>query len=189
MLTGTGARVDAADVLIVDGRISAVGSGLAVPEGAQVIDGQGRWVTPGLIDVHSHLGVYPSPAVDANEDGNESTDPVTANVWAEHFRDPQGHNVRKLRQAAGNAVAHGLPPDATLAALTRNPAEIFGVSDRAGMLGVGRPADLVLWGGDPLEVTTLAERVFVGGHPVPKRSRQTELRDRYLERLRRGEAR
>ena len=105
------------------------------------------------------------------------------------LRDPQGHNVRKLRQAAGNAVAHGLPPDAALAALTRNPAEIFGVSDRAGMLAVGRPADLVLWGGDPLEVTTLAERVFVGGHPVPMRSRQTELRDRYLERLRRGEAR
>jgi len=105
------------------------------------------------------------------------------------FRDPQAHNVRKLRQAAGNAVAHGLPQDAALAALTRNPAAIFGVADRVGMLEVGRPADLVLWSGDPLEVTTLAERVFVGGHAVPMRSRQTELRDRYLERLRRGAAR
>lgn len=105
------------------------------------------------------------------------------------FRDPQAYNVRKLRQAAGNAVAHGLPQDAALAALTRNPAAIFGVSDRVGTLEVGRPADLVLWGGDPLEVTTLAERVFVGGHAVPMRSRQTELRDRYLERLRHGAAR
>jgi imidazolonepropionase-like amidohydrolase len=105
------------------------------------------------------------------------------------FRDAQAHNVRKLRQAAGNAVAHGLPQDAALAALTRNPAAIFGVADRAGMLEAGRPADLVLWSGDPLEVTTLAERVFVGGRAAPMRSRQTELRDRYLERLRRGAAR
>ena len=105
------------------------------------------------------------------------------------FRDPQAHNVRKLRQAAGNAVAHGLPRDAALAALTRNPAEIFGVADRMGMLDVGRPADLVLWSGDPLEVTSFAEHVFVGGHAVAIRSRQTELRDRYLERLRRGAAR
>ena len=105
------------------------------------------------------------------------------------FRDPQAHNIRKIRQAAGNAVAHGLPPEAALAAMTRNPAAIFGVADRTGTLEVGRPADLVVWSGDPLEVTTLAERVFVGGHSVPMRSRQTELRDRYLERLRRGEAR
>ncbi len=105
------------------------------------------------------------------------------------FRDPQPYNIRKLRQAAGNAVAHGLPRDAALAALTRNPAEIFGVSARAGVLAAGRPADLVLWSGDPFEVTTLAERVFAGGQVFAMRSRQTELRDRYLERLRRGAAR
>jgi imidazolonepropionase-like amidohydrolase len=105
------------------------------------------------------------------------------------FRDPLPHNIRKLRQAAGNAVAHGLPAEAALAALTRNPAEIFGVTARAGVLEAGRPADLVLWSGDPLEVTTLAERVFAGGQAVAMHSRQTELRDRYLERLRRGAAR
>ena len=105
------------------------------------------------------------------------------------FRDPQAHNLRRIRQAAGNAVAHGLAPDAALAAMTRNPAAIFGVSDRAGTLAAGRPADLVLWSGDPLEVTTLAERVFIGGQAVTMRSRQTELRDRYLERLKRGAAR
>jgi len=89
VLTGTGTRLEATDVLLVDGRIGAIGAGLAAPAGAQVIEAQGRWVTPGLIDVHSHLGVYPSPGVAGNDDGNESTSPVTANVWAEHSVWPQ----------------------------------------------------------------------------------------------------
>jgi imidazolonepropionase-like amidohydrolase len=84
VLTGTGERIDSGDVLIVDGRIKAVGSNLTAPAGARVIDAQGRWVTPGLIDVHSHLGVYPSPSVNATSDGNEATAAVTPNVWAEH---------------------------------------------------------------------------------------------------------
>lgn len=103
--------------------------------------------------------------------------------------DPQPHNVRKLRQAAGNAVAHGLPWDAGLAAITRVPAEIFGVADRLGSIAPGLSADIVVWSGDPLEVTTVAERVFIAGKPQPERSRQTELRDRYRERVLRNEAR
>jgi len=99
------------------------------------------------------------------------------------FDDPQPHNIRKLRQGAGIAVAHGLPPEAALAALTRNPAEIFGVADRNGSIERGRPADLVLWSGDPLEVTTLADAVFIQGVEQSMRSRQTELRDRYLPKL------
>jgi imidazolonepropionase-like amidohydrolase len=89
VLTGTGTRLDAADVLIANGRIEAVGQNLNAPAGARVIDANGKWVTPGLIDVHSHLGVYPSPGVNAHGDGNEATDPVTANVWAEHGVWPQ----------------------------------------------------------------------------------------------------
>src|SRR5512145_2071029 len=89
VLTGTGTRLDNADVLIANGKIEAVGPNLSAPAGARVIDAQGRWVTPGLIDVHSHLGVYPTPGVDAHSDGNEMTDPVTANVWAEHGVWPQ----------------------------------------------------------------------------------------------------
>ena len=105
------------------------------------------------------------------------------------FGDPESHNVRKLRQAAGIAVAHGLPWQAGLAAITRVPAEIFGVADRVGSIETGRPANLVVWSGDPLEVTSVAEQVFIGGRLQPQTSRQTELRDRYLERLRRNAAR
>ena len=95
------------------------------------------------------------------------------------FDDP-AHYARKLRQAAGNAVANGLPWEDGLAGLTRVPAEVFGVSDRIGSIAVGKRADLVLWSGDPLEVTTVAEQVWFDGRAIPMTSRQTELRDRYL---------
>ena len=88
VLTGTGERLDTADVLFVDGKIVAVGAGLPA-EGATVIDASGKWVTPGIIDVHSHLGVYPSPSTASHSDGNEATAPVTAEVWAEHSVWPQ----------------------------------------------------------------------------------------------------
>jgi imidazolonepropionase-like amidohydrolase len=101
VLTGTGTRLDNADVLIADGRISAVGNHLAAPANATVVDGSGRWVTPGIIDIHSHLGVYPVPAVQANSDGNEATSPTTANVWAEHSVWPQDPGF-------GTALAGGI---------------------------------------------------------------------------------
>jgi imidazolonepropionase-like amidohydrolase len=66
-----------------------VGRNLEAPAGTQVLDATGKWVTPGIIDVHSHLGVYASPGVSASSDGNEMTDPVTPNVWAEHAIWPQ----------------------------------------------------------------------------------------------------
>src|ERR1700744_3362949 len=89
VLTGTGTRLDGADVLIVDGRIQAVGKGLTAPADARIVDAKGKWVTPGLIDIHSHLGVYASPSVNGLDDGNEATSPVTSNVWAEHSVWPQ----------------------------------------------------------------------------------------------------
>lgn len=88
VLTGTGQRLERADVLMRDGRIVAVGAGLDAGN-ATVVDGSGKWVTPGIIDVHSHLGVYPSPGANAHNDGNEITAPVTAQVWAEHGVWPQ----------------------------------------------------------------------------------------------------
>jgi hypothetical protein len=92
------------------------------------------------------------------------------------------HNARKVRQAAGVAVANGLPWEAGLAAITANPAEIFGLGAEQGRIAVGQVADLVLWSGDPLEVTSVAEQVWIDGRPQPTRSRQTELRDRYRPR-------
>jgi imidazolonepropionase-like amidohydrolase len=89
VLTGTGERLEETDVLIANGRVQAVGRGLSAPAGARVLDARGRWVTPGLIDIHSHLGVYAVPAVKGLDDGNEATNPVTANVWAEHSIWPQ----------------------------------------------------------------------------------------------------
>jgi imidazolonepropionase-like amidohydrolase len=88
VLTGTGERIDGADVLMREGKVVAVGKNLQAGD-AQVIDASGRWVTPGLIDVHSHLGVYASPQVIAHQDGNEAVDPVTAQAWAEHGVWPQ----------------------------------------------------------------------------------------------------
>ena len=89
VLTGTGQRIENADVLMRDGRIVAVGTALDVPADAQRVDATGKWVTPGIIDIHSHLGVYASPGTTAHSDGNEATAPVTAQVWAEHSIWPQ----------------------------------------------------------------------------------------------------
>jgi imidazolonepropionase-like amidohydrolase len=88
VLTGTGARLDNADVLLRDGKIAAVGKDLD-NNGLTVVAADGMWITPGIIDVHSHLGVYPAPAVAAHSDGNEVTGPNTAQVWAEHSVWPQ----------------------------------------------------------------------------------------------------
>ena len=113
ILTGTGARLDGADLLLVDGRIAAVGPGLEAPADARVIDATDRWLTPGIIDNHSHLGVYPSPGVDAHSDGNEMSDPNTAEVWAEHSVWPQDPGfVRALE--GGITTLQILPGSANL---------------------------------------------------------------------------
>jgi len=90
------------------------------------------------------------------------------------------HNARKQRQMAGNAVSHGLPHEAGIAALTVNPARVFGVADRQGRIQKNNVANVVLWSGDPLEVTSAAEIVVINGKLMPMESRQTKLRDRYL---------
>jgi imidazolonepropionase-like amidohydrolase len=90
------------------------------------------------------------------------------------------HNARKIRQLAGNAVANGLPWEAGLAGLTSVPATSFGLGGQMGRIAVGQRADLVLWTGDPLDVASVAQQVWMDGRAIPMRSRQTELRDRYL---------
>lgn len=110
---GLGNEIENGDILVEDGRISAIGSGLEPPEGANIIDAAGRYVTPGIIDIHSHLGVYPSPGVDAHSDGNEATQPVTAEVWAEHSVWPQDPGF-EAALAGGVTTLHVLPGSANL---------------------------------------------------------------------------
>jgi imidazolonepropionase-like amidohydrolase len=88
-MTAAGPTLSNASVLLRDGKIVAVGASVAAPSDAVVVDGTGKYVTPGLIDTHSHLGVYAAPGTNAASDGNEATNPVTANVWAEHSVWPQ----------------------------------------------------------------------------------------------------
>lgn len=89
VLDGIGGEIAGGDVLLVDGKVSEIAEEIAAPDGATVIDASGKWVTPGIIDNHSHLGVYPSPSVSAHGDGNEISGAVTAEVWAEHGIWPQ----------------------------------------------------------------------------------------------------
>ena len=112
ILTGTGERLDDASLLIEDGKISFVGEGQA-PDGVTTIDASGQWVTPGLIDVHSHLGVYASPGVKAHSDGNEMTNPATPNVWAEHSVWPQDPGFSRAL-AGGITTLQALPGSGNL---------------------------------------------------------------------------
>ena len=107
ILTGDGRRLDETDLYIADGQIQWVGAGEIAPDATEV-DAGDRWITPGLIDVHSHLGVYPSPGVAAHSDGNEATAPVTAEVWAEHSVWPQDPGFS--RALAGGVTAMQILP-------------------------------------------------------------------------------
>ena len=99
------------------------------------------------------------------------------------FTEPrdQAHNARNITQSAGNAVGDGLAWDAALHAITLAPAKIYGVSDSIGSIEVGKAADVVIWPADPFELTSYPEQVVINGKSIPMISRQTLLRDRYLQ--------
>jgi imidazolonepropionase-like amidohydrolase len=113
VLTAAGPELTETSILLQDGRISAIGKNLTAPVGAKVIDGRGKFVTPGLIDSHSHLGVYASPGTQAESDGNEATNPNTAEVWAEHSFWPQDPQI-PLAIAGGVTAMQVLPGSANL---------------------------------------------------------------------------
>lgn len=113
ILTAAGPRIENGSVLMRNGRIAAVGRDIDVPPGARVIDASGKWVTPGIIDSHSHLGDYPAPGVDAVSDGNEMVSPNTAEVWAEHSVWPQDPQF-ELARAGGITALQILPGSANL---------------------------------------------------------------------------
>jgi imidazolonepropionase-like amidohydrolase len=111
---GEGRQIDRGDILIADGVIKAVEPNLMVPDGATVIDGTGKFVTPGIIDVHSHLGDYPSPGVQALSDGNEATSPARPEVWAEHSVWPQDPGFSRALVNGGVTTLQILPGSANL---------------------------------------------------------------------------
>ena len=112
VLTGTGARLEHGDVYLAGGRIAALGEDLPV-DNARIVEGGGRWLTPGIIDVHSHLGDYPSPAVPSTSDGNEMTGPNASHVWAEHSVWPQDPQF-PLALAGGVTTLQVLPGSGNL---------------------------------------------------------------------------
>jgi imidazolonepropionase-like amidohydrolase len=112
-MTAAGPTVANGSVLLRDGKIIAVGASVAAPTDAVVVDGTGKFVTPGLIDTHSHLGVYAAPGTSAASDGNEATNPVTAHVWAEHSVWPQDPQFPR-NLAGGVTTLQVLPGSANL---------------------------------------------------------------------------
>lgn len=112
---GKGGRIDNGTVLFAGGKVVAVGGpDLAVPDGYARMDGAGKFVTPGIIDIHSHLGDYPSPGVDAHSDGNEATSPTTPDVWAEHSVWPQDPGFTRALANGGITALQVLPGSANL---------------------------------------------------------------------------
>jgi imidazolonepropionase-like amidohydrolase len=117
ILTATGQRFDPGFVALANGRIVAVGAGdppaASVPQGAQTIDARGKFVTPGIIDPHSHMGVGPVPATEGHDDTNEMTDPVTAGVRAEDSFWPQDPSIERAVEGGVTTIAV-LPGSANL---------------------------------------------------------------------------
>ncbi|MGQ0640658.1 MAG: amidohydrolase family protein [Gemmatimonadaceae bacterium] len=113
IMTAAGPTLQNAAILLRDGKVAAVGANLTPPSDALVIDAAGKFVTPGIIDTHSHLGVYPAPGVDAHSDGNEATNPATPEVWAEHSVWPQDPQFPRAL-SAGVTTIQVLPGSANL---------------------------------------------------------------------------
>jgi len=114
IMTATGKSFDSGHIVIDGGRIKALGEGPApAMEGAHHIDASGMFITPGIIDTHSHLGVYAAPSSKAHGDGNEATAPTTAGVWAEHSFGPQDPGIQRA-VAGGVTTIQVLPGSANL---------------------------------------------------------------------------
>lgn len=106
---------------------------------------------------------------------------IDAGVVVAFGASAQTHNARLLTQSAGISVANGLTWDQALEAITLAPARIWGIDSEIGTIETGKIADLVIWPSDPLELTSYPDQVYIGGEAVPMESRQTLLRDRYLQ--------
>ncbi len=110
---GKGGKFSPGEVRLENGKVAEIGATVSVPAGATVIEARGKYVTPGIIDIHSHLGDYPSPQVEALSDGNEATSPARPEVWAEHSVWPQDAGFARAL-AGGITALHILPGSANL---------------------------------------------------------------------------
>lgn len=113
ILTASGPVISGGSILLQNGKVSAVGQTVTAPADAVVIDATGKWVTPGLIDTHSHLGVYAAPGIESLQDGNEMTSPITPEVWADHSVWPQDPQF-ELALAGGVTAMQVLPGSGNL---------------------------------------------------------------------------
>jgi imidazolonepropionase-like amidohydrolase len=113
ILTAAGPLIRDGSVLLIDGRVAQVGATVDAPADALIVDAAGKYVTPGIIDTHSHLGVYSAPGGDALSDGNEATSPSTPQVWAEHSVWPQDPQFPR-NLAGGVTTLQILPGSANL---------------------------------------------------------------------------
>lgn len=112
---GEGGRIESGTILFADGKIAAVGGvELVIPTEYHIVEGRGQYLTPGIIDVHSHLGDYPSPSVEAHSDGNEMTSPITPEVWTEHSVWPQDPGFSRALANGGVTALQILPGSANL---------------------------------------------------------------------------
>ncbi|WP_265570957.1 amidohydrolase [Sphingomicrobium nitratireducens] len=113
---GEGGMIENGAIYLEGGKIQMVGplAAMSVPEGVQTIDATGKFVTPGIIDVHSHMGDYASPGVDAHSDGNEMVNPVRPGVWAEHSVWPQDPAFTRALANGGVTTFQVLPGSGNL---------------------------------------------------------------------------
>jgi imidazolonepropionase-like amidohydrolase len=147
---------------------------LGAAEGWMVAPRLAAAKVPVVVDPMTNLPDFESLAATLENAGRMQRAGVTV-----LFASFDAHNSRDLRHAAGEAVAYGMPWDAALRGLTAAPAEVWGIADRYGTLEVGKDADVVVWSGDPFELLTTAEHVFIKGREVPPDTRQRELLQRY----------
>jgi len=140
ILTAAGSTIPSGTIVLAGGAIAALGadSAVSVPSGARVIDGKGRFVTPGLIDAHSHIGVYAAPTARAHDDGNEASAPVTAQAHAQYGYWPQDPQISR-------AIAGGV----TAALILPGSANLVGGEGFTVVMRQGRTSDEVAFPGAP----------------------------------------
>jgi len=169
ILTITQGTIEGGTVLIEGGKIKAVGKDVTIPSGAEVIDATGKWVTPGLIDSHSHVAIFGEPSVESTNDGNECTDPITPHVRALDAVNPADPAIPDTLSAgvtavwtgpgSGNVIGgtgiviklHGKTIDDMLVttargsmkmALGENPKRVYGTQKKFPMTRMGNAAAL-----------------------------------------------